>query len=100
MESAKFCAKKLQDSPKLIRFYKEFDNFEILRGVFEALKPDAQKMIRWVQFQKEVQDVQAAFQDEKLHLFDQFSLFLNYLRLGLFELDLAERYDCSLSTIS
>ena len=57
-------------------------------------------MIRWVQFQKGVQDVQAAFQDERLHLFDQFSLFLNYLRLGLFELDLAERYDCSLSTVS
>ena len=96
MESAKFCAKKFQHSPELIRFYTGFDNFEILKGVFEALKPDAEKMIRWVQFQKGVQDVQAASQDEKLHLFDQFSLFLNYLRLGLFELDLAECYDCSL----
>ena len=57
-------------------------------------------MIHWVQFQKGAKDVEAAFQDEKLHLSDQLSLFLNYLRLGLFELDLADCYDCSLSTIS
>ena len=92
--------KGIPTSTELIRFYTGFDNCEILKGVFEALKPDDEKMIRWVQFQKGVQDVQSAFQDEKLHLFDQFSLFLNYLRLGLFELNLAERYDCSLSTVS
>ena len=92
--------KGIPTSPELIRFYTGFDNFEILKGVFEELKPDAEKMIRWIQFQKGVQDVQAAFQDEKLHLFDQFSLFLNYFGLGLFELDLAERYNCSLSAVS
>ena len=63
IESAKFCAQKFQHSPELIRFYTGSDNFEILKGVFDAMKPDVEKMIRWVQSQKgfqEVQDVEAA----------------------------------------
>ena len=92
-----------------VRFYTGFPSFKILMATFEALKPTAEKMISWSQMQRVNQRKQSpedanflsdTMRNCKLDLFNQLFLFLQKLRVGSFDLELADKFQVSTTTVS
>lgn len=94
-------------SNKSVRFHTGFFSFEVLVSTFNALRPTAEKMYSWSQFQRvrnkgenEINKTGNAIRAFKLSLFDQFYLCVTKLRLGTFNEKLAREFNISESTVS
>ena len=99
-----FGVQRITSDPQLLNFYTGFSDYETFQAAFRSIEPNAETMIRWGQVQrhKEIQsELQGdVFRNESLPLLDQFFLFLCRVKVGLFEQDLAVRFNVSLSTVS
>lgn len=97
---------------EMITFYTGFPSWKLLEMFISCVKPDADKMKTWTQEQRarvrpnpnnrppvENHNTNYAF-TAALCIEDQLFLFLCKVRLGLFEQDLAERFQISISTVS
>lgn len=106
IRSLKFGIERFSGDPDLIKFYTGFADYKTFIAVFASLEPSATLMIRWSQIQRnrgtqrEILNVEGVFRNEALPLIDQFFLFLCRIKVGLFEQDLAVRFNISLSTVS
>ena len=79
----------------------------VLYITFQVLQPIAEKMFSWSQTQRlrskgieEVVQLRVAIRSCKLNLFQQFYFFLDKLRLGSFNQELADKLKISISTVS
>jgi hypothetical protein len=83
----------------LFRFYTGFVSVAAFMAFFEYVKPSATNMQRM--YYKAVENLNTlAGRPSCMKLVDELFLFLCRLRLGLFEEDLAERFNCSVATVS
>ena len=95
---------------ELIRFYTGFSSSYVLKSFIDVIKPSAEKMRTWSQVQrgrakKPVEgivddDVFVNMKKQSLAIEDQFFMWLCKVKLGLFDQDLAVRFNISISTVS
>ena len=97
-----FCLENIKEKDELVKFYTGFPDFDTLHTAYTViLESDAKVMRQW-EGKKCKNDYSEIKQGRacKLPLIEQFFLTLVRLRLGLFELDLANRFGISQSTVS
>ena len=101
-------------SDEMIRFYTGFPSWRLLERFISLVKPTAEKMKTWAQVQRAKgkqnseeagvtdSDANSVFssKNQALPIEDQLFLFLCKIKLGLFEQDLAERFQISVTTVS
>lgn len=97
-----FCLKNIKEKEELIKFYTGFPDYPTLLAFYETLlEADAKVMRQWDgKNSKDNYDEVKCGRTCKLPLLEQFFLTLVRLRLGLFELDLANRFSLSQATVS
>jgi hypothetical protein len=101
LNSKLFLLERFSSDASLINFYSGFKDYDTLKGVFIALQPTAQNMIRWTQVQRRAQKMNLnVFREESLALIDQFFMFLCRVRQGFNEQDLAIRFNISQASVS
>ena len=103
LETYKFGTSSLKSSPNEIKFYSGFENYDMLKGTFEALQPTAEKMVFWSQYQRNkgcVKKCKDTSFKSKIPLFEQFFLFTCFLKGGLMATDISFRAKISASTTS
>ena len=97
-----FCLENIMQTDSLIKFYTGFPDFDTLMIFYEEiLKDDAEEMRMWKG--KDCKDNLDEFKcgrPHKLPLLEQFFVTLVRLRLGLLEVDIANRFGVSQSTVS
>ncbi|XP_046551334.1 uncharacterized protein LOC124261058 [Haliotis rubra] len=105
--SKRFGINRFTHDQDLIQFYTGFRTYDDFISTFNALKPTAVNMVRWSQVQRHrssnaenPQIKSDIFRDESIPLIDQFFMFLCRIRQGFFEVDLAVRFDVSVSSVS
>lgn len=102
----RFGLQRFETDPKSLQFYTGFSSYTLLLNVYHLLRPTADKMTRWSQIQRKrmgySQDINTdiSFRSESIPLIDQFFMFLVKIRLGLFQQDIACRFNVSQSTVS
>lgn len=93
----------------MINFYTGIPSWKRLEMFISLVKPCADKIKTWSQEQQNrvKQDIPVAVNHDTNYAFlstlcteDQLFLFLSKIKLGLFEQDLAERFQISISTVS
>lgn len=97
-----FCLENIKEKDELVKFYTGFPDFDTLHTTYTViLESDAKVMRQW-EGKKSKTDYSEMKQGRacKLPVIEQFFLTLVRLRLGLFELDLANRFGISQSTVS
>ena len=103
LEVEKFGLERFSRDPSLIRFYTGFPSYELLKAFYAAISPHAAVMIRWTQVQRKrlgkAKEMYDSF-NQKLQLIDQLFLFLHKVRVGSLDLDLADKFSVSQSTVS
>ncbi|XP_058879416.1 uncharacterized protein LOC131737014 [Acipenser ruthenus] len=103
LQENRFFLGRFQGVPQLITFYTGFNDYSTLNAVFLALQPTASSMVRQAQVQRNIQSKSQikpdAFKTLSLPLIEQFFLFLCRVKQGLFEQDLAIRFNVSQSTV-
>ena len=90
------------NDPKLIRFYTGFTSYSMLKSFFASISPYAEKMITWTQFQRSTSKQskpRIGTSSCKLALFDQLVMFLHKVRLGSLDLELADKFHISRSSV-
>ncbi|XP_022104561.1 uncharacterized protein LOC110986724 isoform X2 [Acanthaster planci] len=103
-QMTRFGTERITSDPQLLKFYTGFPDCETFMAAFKTLEPTADMVMRWRQ--AGVSDgcqggrQPDVFKNESLPLLDQFFLFLCRVKVGLFEQDLAVRFNISLSTVS
>ncbi|XP_068691460.1 uncharacterized protein [Montipora foliosa] len=96
---------------EMINFYTGFPSWKLLEMFISLVKPCADKIKTWSQEQrnrvKQNKDIPVAVNHDTNYAFvstlcteDQLLLFLCKIKLGLFEQDLEERFQISISTVS
>ncbi|XP_060595512.1 uncharacterized protein LOC132749670 [Ruditapes philippinarum] len=102
----RFATDPKSTDPKSLQFYTGFSSYTLLLNVYNLLRPTAEKMTRWSQIQRKrmgySQEINTdiSFRSESTPLIDQFFMFLVKIRLGLFQQDIACRFNVSQSTVS
>lgn len=109
---SKFCIERFKNSDDDIFFYTGFPNYSTLMAFWEYVKPFAESLISWnLARSKSEENFTATFpyfhevdqergRSFNIDTIDQLWMFLNRIRLGLFERDLAHRYGVSVVTVS
>lgn len=108
---SKFGLSRYSYNDDMINFYTGFPSWKLLEMFISLVKPGADKIKTWTQEQrsraKQNTDRPVAVESETNNAFvsalcieDQLFLFLCKIKLGLFEQDLAERFQISISTVS
>ena len=92
-------------SPDMLKFYTGFVNYSVLMNFYAALAPTACTMTTWAQHKrltvrKSVSEFRETCNSTALSLMDQFFLVLVRLRTGMLELELADRFCVSQTTVS
>ena len=94
---------RYSNNPDRIRFYTGFPSYTLLISFFQFVLPHAVKMVSWNQVQRnnrgDAATMRTGFQCS-LPLIDQYFLFLNKIKLGSFDVDLADKFGVSASTVS
>jgi len=95
-----FCVENLK--PQEFPFYTGFQSLDVFNVVLELLNPGENGENISVVQEKEnvVRDTEKKTRSRKLSPSNQFFLFLCRIKLGLFEMDLARRFNISVSTVS
>lgn len=102
----RFGLQRFATDPKSLQFYTGFSSYTLLINVYNLLRPTAEKMTRWSQIQRKrmgySQEINTdiSFRSESISLIDQFFVFLVKIKLGLFQQDIACRFNVSQSTVS
>ena len=97
-----FRLENIKEKEELVKFYTGFQDYATLFAFYETiLEADAKVMRQWDgKNSKDNYDEVKCGRTCKLPLLEQFFLTLVRLHLGLFELDLANRFSISQSTVS
>ena len=103
-QARKFSIERVKDDDKLVSFYTGFSSYLMFLACFNFLKRSAEVMRGWKGSATCPDDVdqhgQKPARKSKLSLEEQFFLVMVRLRLGLFEVDLADRFGVHPSTVS
>ena len=103
-QARKFSIERVKDDDKLVSFYTGFSSYLMFLACFNFLKRSAEVMRGWRGSATCPDDVdqhgQKPGRKSKLSLEEQFFLVMVRLRLGLFEVDLADRFGVHPSTVS
>ena len=103
-QARKFSIERVKDDDKLVSFYTGFSSYLMFLACFNFLKRSAEVMRGWKGSATCPGDVdqhgQKPGRKSKLSLEEQFFLVMVRLRLGLFEVDLADRFGVHPSTVS
>ena len=96
---------RLSRDPNKVRFYTGFQDYRTLIFVFQVLEPTASKMLRYAQYQRLKSGISKSNRisfppESSLSLVDQYLLTLRKLRVGSFDIELADDFGVSLSTVS
>ena len=100
-----FSMRRYSASPDMLKFYTGFVNYSVLMNFYAALAPTACTMTTWAQHKrltvrKSVSEFRETCNSTALSLMDQFFLVLVRLRTGMLELELADRFCVSQTTVS
>jgi hypothetical protein len=100
MRIERFGLERFSTDVEKIRFYTGFPSYDCLKKFYECIAPHALNMRTWAQVQRS--STGSAFRcfQGKLQPIDQLLLFLQRLRVGSMEVDLADRFGISRSTVS
>ena len=93
--ASKFCIENIANDDPLITFYTGFPSYDSLKACYEYLGPGVNDLKYWG---SNNQDIGHGIK-RLLSNFNEFFLVLVRLRLGLFEKDLANRFNISTSTV-
>ena len=94
---------------EMIRFYTGFQSSNVLWSFIDVIKPSAEKMRTWSQVQCGraktpgkgiINEVFINMKKQSLAIEDQLFMWLCKVKLGLFDQDLAVRFNVSISTVS
>ena len=91
----KFCIENIAKDDQLITFYTGFPSYESLKACYEYLGPGVNDLKYWGSNNQDI----SYGRKRSLSNFNEFFLVLVRLRLGLFEKDLANRFNISVSTV-
>ena len=93
--ASKFCIENISKDEQLITFYTGFPSYASLKSCYDYLGPTVDNLMYWGSKDKDV----GHGRSRALSSFNEFFLVLVRLRLGLFERDLANRFNVSVSTV-
>ena len=96
----KFGLERYSTDDKKIKFYTGFKSYKTLIKFYENLTPHIQTMRTWKPANEIGDETAHASVGFKLKPIDQLFMFLNKLRLGSFDQDLADKFSVSQSTVS
>jgi hypothetical protein len=100
----RFCIERFSKNPEFLKFYTGISSYDMLMKVYAVIAPSALTMIAWSQLPRNIArgDIECrdTCNNTALHLVDQFFLVLVRLRTGMLELELADRFNISQSTVS
>lgn len=110
---SKFCLERFRSNDDDIFFYTGFPNYQALIAFWNFVKPCSESLLSWNQARSKVNGdlADTAFpylqgqkkekqRKREIEPIDQLWMFLTRVRLGLFERDLAHRFNVSVSTVS
>lgn len=100
IESFRFGLERFGSDPNLLNFYTGFKDYKMLKDFYLGLESHAKVMTTWKQKQRGSLSTATFPKSEKTGLIDQLFMFLCRIKLGLFEQDLAVRFDISIATVS
>ena len=93
---SRFGFERFSKDNALVRFYTGFPTYDHLKLFFELVKPKAETMV--YVYASGIGTNRPGIR--KMQLIDELFLFCVRLKLGLFELDLAQRFDLHVSSVS
>ena len=93
--ASKFCIENIANDDPLITFYTGFPSYDSLKVCYEYLGPGVNDLKYWGSNNQDI----GHGRKRLLSNFNEFFLVLVRLRLGLFEKDLANRFNISTSTV-
>jgi len=96
----RFGLERFSANPHLIRFYTGFASYACLCKFFEAVVPLAVNMKTWTQKQRLASCNNSRSFPSKLLPIDQFLMFLQKLRVGSLDQELADKFKVHQSTVS
>ena len=94
--ASKFFVENVAKDDQLITFYTGFPCYESLKACYEYLGPGVNDLKYWGSNNQDI----SYGRKRLLSTFNEYFLVLVRLRLGLFEKDLANRFNISMSTVS
>ena len=94
--ASKFCIENVAKDDQLITFYTGFPCYESLKAFYEYLGPGVNDLKYWGSNNQDI----SYGRKRLLSTFNEYFLVLVRLRLGLFEKDLANHFNISMSTVS
>ena len=103
LEVEKVVLDRFSNDPNLIRFHTGFPSYELLKVFYAAISPHGAVMIRWTQVQSKCLGKAKEMYDsfyKKLQLIDRLFPFLHKVGVGSLNLDLADVFSVSQSTVS
>lgn len=113
VEISKFGIERFCGSDEDIFFYTGFPNYSTLMACWEYVKPSAESLLTWKHARTKADkksggpfpylhtnEEKQRFKSRNIQPIDQLWMFLTRVRLGLFERDLAFRFQVSVSTVS
>ena len=93
--ASKFCIENIANDDPLITFYTGFPSYDSLKACYEYLGPGVNDLKYWGSNNQDI----GHGRKRLLSNFNEFFFVLVRLRLGLFEKDLANRFNISTSTV-
>ena len=94
----RFGVERYGNDDSKIRFHTGFSSYNTLKAVFDWLEPSASSMISIYYTASDT--ISLAGRKRNMPLIDEFFMLLTRMRLGLLEEDLADRFDCTVQTVS
>ena len=98
LEVSRFGIQRFSTDDAKIKFYTGFPSYLAFVTFFTWIQPSASSMKSV--YYRASESVSLAGRKRNMLLIDELFMFLTRLRLGLFEEDLADRFDCSVQTVS
>lgn len=98
LHASKFCLENISDDDVKVLFYTGFPNYATLKICYDYLGPAVDNLTYWGS-KRNCQST-CHGRNRSLLPIEEFYMILVRLRLGLFEKDLADRFNVSISTVS
>lgn len=100
LQAERFGLHRFAGDDKLIKFYTGFQSYDILCTFFRCISEHTQSMRTWANVQKSQQFTSTKSVGCRLHPIDQLFMFLQKIRLGSLDQDLADKFNVSQTTVS
>ena len=95
LTASKFCIENISKDDQLVTFYTGFPSYATLKSCYDYLGPAVNNLMYWGSKDRDA----GHGRSRTLSSFNEVFLVLVWLRLGLFERDLANRFNISVSTV-